>query len=68
MVEATGTCPSGKIRYGTPDDAKEALQRAHYNRELLKSPVVEERYYPMPGDRPCQCGGYHLTSQPKRTR
>lgn len=66
MVPATGTCPTGKIRYGTSTDAEEALRRAIINRDVLHSEVVEERYYPMPGDRPCECGGFHLTSSPRR--
>jgi hypothetical protein len=68
MVQATGTCPLGKIRYGTPDDAAEALRRALINREVLQSPVVEERWYPQPGDAPCTCQGYHLTSSARRAR
>jgi hypothetical protein len=66
MVAPTGTCPSGKLRYGTSHDAEEALRRALENRILLKSVVVEERWYPKPGDKPCECGGYHLTSKPSR--
>lgn len=66
MVKPTGTCPTGKIRYGTPDDARDALARALINRELLHSVVVEDRWYPQAGDKPCECRGYHLTSKPKR--
>jgi hypothetical protein len=68
MVKATGTCPTGKIRYGTPADAQEALRRAIANRKVLKSEIVEERWYPQAGDRPCQCEGYHLTHTPRRAR
>lgn len=68
MVETTGRCETGKMRYGTAEDAAEALRRALINREILQSPVVEERWYPQPGDRPCTCQGYHLTSAPRRTR
>lgn len=68
MVEASGRCVTGKIRYGTPADAAEALRRALINREILQSPVVEERWYPQPGDVPCSCQGYHLTSSPRRAR
>lgn len=68
MVSSAGTCPTGKIRYGTEDDAAEALRRALINREVLQSPVVEERWYPQPGDAPCVCQGYHLTSTPRRTK
>jgi len=68
MVKSDGVCATGKIRYGTPADAEEALRRALINREILQSPVVEERWYPQPGDAPCHCQGYHLTSAPRRTR
>lgn len=68
MVEAEGRCATGKIRYGTPESAGEALRRARINREILQSPVVEERWYPQPGDVPCSCQGYHLTSAPRRTK
>jgi hypothetical protein len=68
MVPATGTCPTGKIRYGSAADAEEALRRAVVNREILHSEITETRYYPMPGDRPCECGGFHLTSSPRRAR
>jgi len=68
MVPPTGTCPTGKIRYGTSADAEEALRRAKLNRVTLKSAVVEERWYPKPGDAPCQCGGFHLTHTPRRPR
>lgn len=68
MVASKGQCPTGKIRYGNPDDAAEALRRALINREILQSPVVEERWYPQPGDAPCICSGYHLTSAPRRTK
>jgi hypothetical protein len=68
MVPSVGTCPLGKIRYGTEEDAAEALRRALINREILQSPVVEERWYPQPGDAPCTCQGYHLTSSPRRAR
>jgi hypothetical protein len=67
MVETTGTCPTGKLRYFPSQDAQEALRRARINREILGSEIVEERYYPQPGDLPCECGGYHLTSKPRRT-
>lgn len=66
MVEATGTCPTGKIRYGSADDAAEALRRALINRAILKSEMVEERYYPMEGDAPCVCNGFHLTHTKRR--
>ncbi len=68
MVPKVGHCPTGKIRYGSAVDAAEALRRALINREILQSPVVEERWYPQPGDAPCVCQGYHLTSAPRRTR
>lgn len=68
MVAAMGACSTGKIRYGTAADAEEALRRALINREILQSPVVEERWYPQPGDAPCICQGYHLTSAPRRAR
>lgn len=68
MVKSEGHCPLGKIRYGNPEDAAEALRRALINREILQSPVVEERWYPQPGDAPCTCQGYHLTSSPRRAR
>lgn len=61
MVRSDGTCPTGKIRYGSAEDAEEALRRALLNREILQSPRVEERWYPQPGDVPCVCQGYHLT-------
>jgi hypothetical protein len=61
MVETTGTCATGKLRYGTSADAAEALRRARANRAILGSEKVEQRWYPKPGDRPCPCGGYHLT-------
>ena len=66
MVETTGTCPSGKLRYATTYQAQEALARARENRRRLGSPIVEERYYPQPGDKACPCGGFHLTSKPRR--
>src|SRR4051812_37140854 len=40
MVKTEGTCPTGKMRYGSADDAREALRRAWINREILQSPVV----------------------------
>ena len=67
MVESTGTCSTGKIRYGTEEDAQEALRRAIVNRAILKSEMREERYYPMEGDAPCACGGFHLTHTKRRT-
>lgn len=67
-VPTVGTCPLKSRRYGSPEDAAEALRRALINREILQSPVVEERWYPQPGDAPCICQGYHLTSSPRRTR
>jgi len=66
MVDPVGTCPTGKIRYGSSTDAQEALKRAIANRAILKSEIVEERWYPKPGDRPCECGGYHLTHTKRR--
>ena len=68
MVDPTGRCPTGKIRYGTEEDAQEALRRALVNRERLNSPIREERYYPQPGDKPCECGGYHLTHTARRVK
>jgi hypothetical protein len=68
MVPSSGHCPTGKIRYGTEEDAQEALRRAIINREVLKSEVREERYYPQPGDKPCECEGYHLTHTPRRMK
>jgi len=67
-VPTVGTCPLKSRRYGSPEDAAEALRRALINREVLQSPVVEERWYPQPGDAPCVCQGYHLTSSPRRAR
>jgi hypothetical protein len=67
-VPTVGTCPLKSRRYGSPEDAAEALRRALINREILQSPVVEERWYPQPGDAPCVCQGYHLTSSPRRAR
>lgn len=67
-VPTTGTCSLKGRRYGTPEDAAEALRRAIINREILQSPVVEDRWYPQPGDAPCVCQGYHLTSSPRRAR
>ena len=66
MVPTTGTCPTGKLRYATTYQAEEALACARENRRRLGSAVVEERYYPQPGDKPCPCGGFHLTSKPRR--
>ena len=66
MVPSSGTCPTGKIRYGSSTDAQEALRRAIVNREILQSEIVEDRWYPAPGDRACECGGFHLTSSPRR--
>lgn len=66
MVKTEGTCPTGKLRYGTAGDAQEALKRAQHNRVLLQSEVTEDRWYPQPGDRPCECAGYHLTSKKRR--
>jgi hypothetical protein len=77
LVPPTGTCPTGKIRYGSSVDASEALRRARINRPLMGSETVEDHWYPQPGDRPCVCGGFHLTSKerkppaprdPRRTR
>lgn len=68
MVPSEGRCPLGKIRYGSADDAAEALRRALINREILQSPVVEDRWYPQEGDAPCVCQGYHLTSAPRRAK
>lgn len=68
MVAATGTCPTGKIRYGTAADAEEALRRALVNRAILQSEMREERYYPMPGDAPCVCEGFHLTHTKRRMK
>jgi hypothetical protein len=67
MVPTMGVCPTGKLRWSTPEDAQEALRRAQHNRAILRSPIVENRWHPQPGtaDKPCVCGGYHLTSQPK---
>ena len=67
-VPTSGTCPLKSRRYGTPEDAAEALRRALINREILQSPVVEERWYPQPGDVPCVCQGYHLTSSKRRAK
>lgn len=66
MVKTEGRCPTGKMRYATAADAEEALRRALINREILQSPVVEERWYPQPGDAPCMCRGYHLTHSKRR--
>jgi hypothetical protein len=68
IVPLTGTCPTGKWRYGTAAEAEEALRRLTYNRKVLNSENREGRYYPMPGDAPCMCGGYHTTHQEKRNR
>lgn len=68
MVATAGRCPTRKMRYGTPEDAAEALRRALINREILQSPVVEDRWYPQPGDAPCICHGYHLTHSPRKAR
>ena len=66
MVPTSGFCDTGKLRYASSTDAKEALKRAQTNRMLLGSDHVETRWYPKPGDRPCPCGGYHLTSTEPR--
>lgn len=66
MVPTEGVCPLGKLRYGSPADAEEALRRAQHNRVLLQSEVTEDRWYPKPGDRPCECHGYHLTSKKRK--
>ena len=62
MVPTTGLCATGKLRYGTSADAQLALEYAQANREILGSERVEKRWYPKPGDKPCPCGGFHLTS------
>ena len=68
MVPTTGKCVTRKMRYGTEFEAAEALRRLTYNREVLGSEDREGRYYPMPGDPPCMCGGYHLTHQERRKK
>lgn len=68
MVPTTGRCQTGKMRYGTAAEAEEALRRAIINREILQSPIVEDRWYPQPGDAPCYCNGYHLTSSPRKAK
>lgn len=64
MVMPSGTCPSGKLRFATEADAKEALRQAQLRRASLRSGQVEQRYYGGPDD-PCGrgCGGFHLTSR-----
>ena len=64
-VESQGWCPTGKRRWDNPEDAAEALRRVRHNRRVTNAPEVEKRWYPQEGDRPCQCGGYHLTSKGK---
>lgn len=68
MVPTTGRCPTKKMRYGTEAEAAEALRRLQYNREVLGSEHKEGRYYPMEGDVPCMCEGYHTTHQPRRRK
>ena len=68
MVPTTGRCPTRKMRYGTEAEAAEELRRLMYKREVLKSENREGRYYPMPGDAPCICDGYHTTHQPRRKK
>jgi len=67
-VKPSGTCPSKKMRYATPEEAQKALGLAKKKREKDGSTYVEQRFYGGSDD-PCfyQCGGYHLTSraQPK---
>lgn len=63
MVEPTGVCPTGKIRYYPSSDAEEALRRTQHNRKIMRSAHVEQRWYPQEGDKPCICGGFHLTSK-----
>lgn len=67
-VKPTGTCPSGKLRYGTEQVAAKALDLARKKRERDGSAYVESRFYGGDDD-PCfyKCGGFHLTSraQPK---
>lgn len=55
---ASGTCPSGKIRYATEAKARKALRQGRGNAES----GVRKVY-------PCQrCGGYHLSRRRHKDR
>lgn len=66
QAETSGTCLSGKLRYGDERNAALALKSAQRKHLASHAPTIERRYYicqPAAGQpaKPSHCFGYHLT-------